>query len=138
MLLSSTDQFHARHIGPSEAEISEMLRHIGVSSLDELISEALPQAIRMDGELELDAPLSEQELLARASEIAAKNELFRSYIGMGYHSCVTPPIVQRGILENPSWYTQYTPYQAEISQGRLEALLNFQTMVIDLTGMEIP
>lgn len=135
--LSSTDVFRDRHVGPSEQEIAEMLQHLGLQSLDQLISETVPDAIRMDGRLQLRDPFTESELLARAGEIASRNHVFRSFIGMGYHATVTPPVIQRGILENPSWYTQYTPYQAEISQGRLEALLNFQTMVIDLTGMEI-
>jgi len=135
--LSSTDVFLDRHVGPSEKEIKEMLRHLGLSSLDGLISETVPNAIRMNGHLQLNDPLTESELLERAGEIASRNNVFRSFIGMGYHSTITPPAIQRGILENPSWYTQYTPYQAEISQGRLEALLNFQTVVIDLTGMEI-
>ena len=135
--LRSTDRFSDRHIGPSDIDISEMLSYVNADSLDQLVDETIPAAIRMNSELNLPAALSETELLTRASELAAKNKLFRSYIGMGYSPTVTPPAIQRGILENPSWYTQYTPYQAEISQGRLEALLNFQTMVIDLTGMEI-
>jgi glycine dehydrogenase len=137
MSLTSNDIFRDRHIGPSENQIKDMLAHLGLNSLDELMSETLPDTILMDGKLTLPEPLTESELLARASEIAYKNQLFRSYIGMGYSPTVTPPVIQRGILESPSWYTQYTPYQAEISQGRLEALLNFQTAVIDLTGMEI-
>ncbi|MEQ9104582.1 MAG: aminomethyl-transferring glycine dehydrogenase [Rhodothermales bacterium] len=135
--LSSTDFFKDRHIGPSDAEITEMLTALGLSSLEELVASTIPAAIRMDGDLELPQALSERELLDRAAELGRRNRRFRSWIGMGYHGTVTPPVIQRGILENPSWYTQYTPYQAEIAQGRLEALLNFQTMVIDLTGMEI-
>ena len=135
--LRSTDRFVDRHIGPSDADIKEMLDAIGVDSLDALINETVPASIRMDGDLELPEALTETALLARARELAEKNKVFRSYIGMGYHGTITPPVVQRGILENPSWYTQYTPYQAEIAQGRLEALLNFQTVVMDLTGMEI-
>jgi len=137
MSLTSNDIFRERHIGPSEDQIREMLSHLGLNSLEDLISETLPANIRMDGKLDLPEPFTESELLARVTQIAGKNKLFRSFIGMGYHSTVTPPVIQRGILECPSWYTQYTPYQAEISQGRLEALLNFQTVVIDLTGMEI-
>ena len=135
--LRSTDHFVDRHIGPSETDIQEMLQDIGASTLDELISQTIPATILMDGELDLPEALTETALLDRARELAAKNQVFRSYIGMGYHGTVTPPVIQRGILENPSWYTQYTPYQAEIAQGRLEALLNYQTMVMDLTGMEI-
>lgn len=135
--LTSTDRFVDRHIGPSESEIQDMLRVIGVESIDELIAQTVPSSIRMKGELNLPSPFSERELLQRATELGAKNSLFRSFIGMGYSATVTPPAIQRGIVENPSWYTQYTPYQAEIAQGRLEALLNFQTMIMDLTGMEI-
>jgi glycine dehydrogenase len=135
--LRSTDHFADRHIGPSETEIQDMLQTIGVSSLDELIDETVPKSIRMKGEMNLPAALTERELLQKATQLAGKNQVFRSFIGMGYSGTVTPPVIQRGIIENPSWYTQYTPYQAEIAQGRLEALLNFQTMVIDLTGMEI-
>jgi len=135
--LRSTDRFVDRHIGPSEADIQSMLETIGVDSLESLIDETVPASIRMNGDLDLPAALTETALLERARELADRNEWFRSYIGMGYHGTVTPPVVQRGILENPSWYTQYTPYQAEIAQGRLEALLNYQTVVMDLTGMEI-
>jgi glycine dehydrogenase len=135
--LRSSDRFVDRHIGPSESDIRDMLDAIGVSSLDALIEETVPASIRMERDMDLPEALTETALIDRARTLAGKNELFRSYIGMGYHGTVTPPVIQRGILENPSWYTQYTPYQAEIAQGRLEALLNFQTMVIDLTGMEI-
>jgi glycine dehydrogenase len=135
--LRSTDRFVDRHIGPSEADITAMLETIGVDSLESLIDETLPASIRMQGDLQLPEALTETALLERARDLADRNEWFRSYIGMGYHGTVTPPVVQRGILENPSWYTQYTPYQAEIAQGRLEALLNFQTVIMDLTGMEI-
>ncbi len=135
--LKSTDRFADRHIGPSHSDIREMLDTIGVDSLEALIDETVPASIRMEGELNLPEALTETALLERARELAEKNEVFRTYIGMGYYGTLTPPVIQRGILENPSWYTQYTPYQAEIAQGRLEALLNFQTMVMDLTGMEI-
>lgn len=135
--LKSTDRFVDRHIGPSDSEIHDMLQVVGVESIDELIAQTVPSSIRMKGELNLPAPLTERELLQRATELGAKNSVFRSFIGMGYSGTVTPPAIQRGIIENPAWYTQYTPYQAEIAQGRLEALLNFQTMIIDLTGMEI-
>jgi len=131
------DKFVNRHIGPDDKEINEMLEVIGASTLDELIDETIPSQIRLKEKLNLDEPVSEYEFLQNLKEIAGKNKLFRSYIGMGYYPTITPPVILRNILENPGWYTQYTPYQAEISQGRLEALLNFQTMVIDLTAMDI-
>jgi glycine dehydrogenase len=134
---SSTDGFARRHIGPTPGEIQQMLEVLGLSSLDDLIDKTVPAAIRIQQPLELLPPKSEHAALAELQEIAAKNQVFRSYIGMGYHDCITPPVIQRNILENPGWYTAYTPYQAEIAQGRLEALLNFQTMIIDLTGLEI-
>ncbi|PSB17013.1 glycine dehydrogenase (aminomethyl-transferring), partial [filamentous cyanobacterium CCP2] len=130
-------EFEGRHIGPREAEIQQMLAVLGMASLDELIEQAVPAAIRLKQPLQLGAGQSEAGLLAALKQIAAQNQVFRSYMGMGYHNCIIPPVIQRNILENPGWYTQYTPYQPEISQGRLEALLNFQTMVMDLTGMEI-
>ena len=126
-----------RHIGPSESDIEEMLGSLGYRSLEELIDAAVPEAIRLRRPLALGEGVNEREMLARLREIAAKNKLLRSYIGMGYHGTYTPPVIQRNILENPGWYTAYTPYQAEISQGRLEALLVYQTMVADLTGLEI-
>ena len=114
-----------------------MLDLLGYPSLDALIDEAVPAQIRLRRPLQLPAARSEHEVLAALKEIASQNQVFRSYIGMGYHDCITPAVIQRNILENPGWYTPYTPYQAEIAQGRLEALLNFQTMVIDLTGLEV-
>ena len=129
--------FEARHIGPDADDVREMLSTVGFDSLDELIHRAVPEAIRYRGELRLPEPVTEAELLKRLRAIASENRVLRSYIGMGYHGTITPGVIQRNILENPGWYTQYTPYQAEISQGRLEALLNFQTMVIDLTGLPI-
>ena len=135
--LSFTDRFKRRHNGSSEEETREMLGVVGVSSLDELADATVPAAIRMENSLDLPEALAEYELLQRVQDIASQNEIYRSFIGMGYHDTITPPAIQRNVLENPSWYTQYTPYQAEISQGRLEALLNYQTMVIDLTGLEI-
>ena len=135
--LSFTDLFSRRHNGSSDAEVQEMLDHVGVSSLDELSQATVPASILRNEPLDLPGALSEYELLERVQDIANQNELYRSFIGMGYHDTITPPAIQRNVLENPAWYTQYTPYQAEISQGRLEALLNFQTMVIDLTGLEI-
>lgn len=131
------DKFVYRHLGPDEKEINEMLEVIGTSSLDELISETIPQQIRNTGEMKLDEPLSEYKFLQNLKKTASKNKVFKSYIGMGYYPSIVPQVIQRNILENPGWYTQYTPYQAEISQGRLEALLNFQTMVMDLTAMDI-
>lgn len=135
--LHSTDVFTRRHVGPSEAEQHHMLDTLGLASLDELVDQTIPSSIRLQQPLNLPAGISEQALLENAAQLASQNEIFRSFIGMGYHGTVTPPAIQRNILENPSWYTQYTPYQAEIAQGRLEALLNFQTMLIDLTGLEI-
>jgi glycine dehydrogenase len=135
--LAHPDRFARRHIGPDEEEVAEMLRVVGVDSLDQLIEQTIPSTIRLRRELDLAAPKSEHELLEQLQAIAAENEVWRSFLGMGYSDCITPPVIQRNVLENPGWYTQYTPYQAEISQGRLEALLNFQTMVCDLTALEI-
>ncbi len=132
-----TDSFAIRHIGPSADTIEQMLEVLGFSSLDNLVDRAVPPAIRLDRPLQLPKPQSEYAALQKLKQIASKNQVFRSFIGMGYHDCITPPVIQRNILENPGWYTAYTPYQAEIAQGRLEALLNFQTMIIDLTGLEI-
>jgi len=130
------DFANRRHIGPSPAEMEEMLKAVGVPTLDALIDETVPKAIRQKAALDW-APLSEHELLARMHEVAAKNRVMTSLIGQGYYGTVTPPAIQRNILENPAWYTAYTPYQPEIAQGRLEALLNFQTMVCDLTGLDV-
>jgi glycine dehydrogenase len=140
--LAPSDTFVRRHIGPSESEIGEMLGTLGVGSLDQLIDETVPAAIRFDRPLELEGLpagrlLGERELLDRLRGIAGRNQVFRSFLGLGYADCITPGVIQRNILENPGWYTQYTPYQAEISQGRLEALLNYQTMVADLTGLPV-
>ncbi len=135
--LSNSDPFPRRHIGPSADETSQMLQAIGYSSLDALIDAAVPPQIRLKRSLQLPAGRSEHEVLSALKDIAAQNQVFRSCIGMGYYDCFTPAVIQRNLLENPGWYTQYTPYQAEIAQGRLEALLNFQTMVIDLTGFEV-
>jgi glycine dehydrogenase len=131
------DAFLWRHIGPRETEIASMLKTLAFASLEELVEQAVPQAIRLKSPLRLGDSHNEYDLLKELQEIAQENQVFRSFIGMGYSGCITPPVIQRNILENPGWYTQYTPYQPEISQGRLEALLNFQTMVTDLTGMEI-
>ncbi|PLX13215.1 MAG: glycine dehydrogenase (aminomethyl-transferring) [Marinilabiliales bacterium] len=132
-----TDKFVDRHIGPREQELTSMLKKIGVDSLDHLIDETVPKKIRLQNKLNLPEGMSEYEYTIHLKEIASKNKQFRSYIGQGYYNTITPAVIQRNILENPSWYTSYTPYQAEISQGRLEALLNYQTMVMDLTGMDM-
>ncbi len=129
--------FARRHIGPGRDELGAMLGVIGAGSLDELIDETVPSSIRLKRQLSLPPGISEHALLEELRAKAAMNRVYKSYIGLGYYDCVTPGVIQRNILENPGWYTQYTPYQAEISQGRLEALLNFQTMIVDLTGMEI-
>jgi len=135
--LNFTDRFVDRHIGPDEADIRDMLAELGYESLDALIDAAIPESIRFRGRLRLPEAVSEYEVLEEARSIASRNQIYRSYLGMGYHDTITPPVIQRNILENPGWYTAYTPYQAEIAQGRLEALLNFQTMIIDLTGLPI-
>ncbi len=132
-----TDSFISRHTGPRDHEINEMLTKIGVNSLDELISKTIPESIRLNKSLDLPDEMSEYEYSKFIRKIALKNKVFRSYIGMGYYGTILPAVIKRNILENPGWYTSYTPYQAEISQGRLEALLIFQTVVMELTGMEI-
>ena len=129
--------FVPRHIGPNSDDIQQMLKVLGFSSLDALINQTVPQAIRLKQPLKLPEAESEYAALAFLKKVAAKNQVFRSYIGMGYYDSITPPVIGRNILENPGWYTAYTPYQPEIAQGRLEALLNFQTLIIDLTGLEI-
>src|SRR5687767_8094362 len=134
--LLAPDSFASRHIGPSDDELKEMLGAVGYASLDELIDATVPASIRMRGALELPPAQSEFEALAGLRALARKNRLTRSFLGLGFYETITPPPIQRNILENPGWYTAYTPYQAEIAQGRLEALLNFQTVVIDLTGLE--
>jgi glycine dehydrogenase len=135
--LEQRDDFVGRHIGPDNAETRAMLRTLGLESLDQLIGQVIPASILSTSPLPLPEGCSESEALARLRAIAGRNRVLRSFIGTGYYSCYTPAVVQRNVLENPAWYTAYTPYQPEISQGRLEALLNFQTMVTDLTGMEI-
>ncbi|SFE41097.1 aminomethyl-transferring glycine dehydrogenase [Thermophagus xiamenensis] len=131
------NQFKDRHIGPDSGDVAFMLKKIGVSSLDDLVNEVVPETIRLKKTLNLSPAISEQEYLDRIRNIASKNKVFKSYIGMGYYNTFSPPVIIRNVLENPVWYTSYTPYQAEISQGRLEALLNFQTMVSELTGMPL-
>ncbi|MEP7233757.1 MAG: aminomethyl-transferring glycine dehydrogenase [Ignavibacteriota bacterium] len=136
-VLQQYDGFTDRHIGPNPAEQQKMLDYIGASSLDELIAQTIPSKIRLKDALKSVKAKTEVQFLSEFKTIASKNKIFKSYIGMGYYDCVTPPVILRNLMENPGWYTQYTPYQAEIAQGRLESLLNFQTMVIDLTGLEI-
>ena len=131
------DKFVNRHIGPDENQIKEMLEVTGAATLDQLIDETIPQQIRLTKETGLEKAVSEYKFLQNLKAIAEKNKIYKSYIGMGYYPTIVPQVILRNILENPGWYTQYTPYQAEISQGRLEALLNFQTMIIDLTAMDI-
>ncbi|NUN68304.1 MAG: glycine dehydrogenase (aminomethyl-transferring), partial [Bacteroidetes bacterium] len=135
--LNPSDIFEPRHIAPNEADTAEMLKVIGAASLDELIDQTVPPSIRLEAPMKIGKAMTEQETLNHVRTIAARNKVYRSYIGMGYYGTIVPQVIQRNILENPGWYTQYTPYQAEIAQGRLEALLNYQTMVIDLTGMQI-
>jgi glycine dehydrogenase len=134
---ASAHSFERRHIGPGDEGIAEMLDALGYDSLDELVDIAIPESIRFRGELATGVAASEFEALQELRRMASRNRVFRSYLGMGYHDCFTPPVIQRKVLENPAWYTAYTPYQAEIAQGRLEALLNFQTVVVDLTGLPI-
>src|SRR4030081_4060196 len=131
------DSFARRHIGPNEEEVRDMLRELGFENLDALIDATVPKNIRLDRQLNLPEAKSEAEALAELRAISKKNKVARSFIGAGYSDCILPPVIQRNILENPGWYTAYTPYQAELAQGRLEALLNFQTMITDLTAMEI-
>ena len=137
LLEQQSNEFFARHIGPHEADSNRMLKKIGVKSLEELISQTVPATIRMQEELDIPAAMSEHEYLRHIKDISLRNKVFSTYIGQGYYDTITPSVILRNIFENPGWYTQYTPYQAEISQGRLESLLNFQTMVSDLTGLSI-
>ncbi|MDR8389594.1 aminomethyl-transferring glycine dehydrogenase [Aliifodinibius sp. S!AR15-10] len=131
------ERFWHRHIGPDDEQVKEMLTAIGAESLDQLMDETVPADIRLTKQLELDEPMSEYRFLEQFRALASKNEIYKSFIGMGYYETLTPNVIQRNVLENPGWYTSYTPYQAEIAQGRLEALINFQTMVSDLTGLEL-
>lgn len=134
----SLDKFSGRHIGPTESERADMLKVIGVDSLETLISQVIPAPIRLQEPLKMaQEGMSEYEFLNHIKALAAKNKPYRTFIGMGYYPTATLSVVMRNIFENPAWYTSYTPYQAEISQGRLEALLNFQTMILSMTGMEI-
>src|SRR5438874_2480499 len=131
------NSFARRHIGPNEDEVAAMLSELELESIERLIDAAVPRNIRLHRQLNLPESKSEIEALAELQAIAKKNKVARSFIGAGYYDCITPPVIQRNILENPGWYTAYTPYQAEIAQGRLEALLNFQQMIIDLTALDI-
>ncbi len=129
--------FVERHLGVDSKQISEMLKSIGFSSLESFIQAVVPKSIQSKKLLDLPKGLSEDEALKKLKSIAAENQIYRNFIGMGYYNCIIPGVIQRNIFENPGWYTQYTPYQAEISQGRLEALINFQTLISDLTGLPV-
>ena len=135
--IAVTEDFSTRHIGVGRSEQQEMLTELGLSSLQELIDKVVPPSIRRTDRMEVGEGMGEHEALARLRTMAGKNRLLTSYIGQGYHNTLTPPVIQRNILENPAWYTSYTPYQPEISQGRLEAMFTFQTMVSDLTGFPL-
>ncbi len=135
--LEITKRFADRHIGPTQSEVDEMVSELGYNSLDELIENTIPKQIRLSEKMELDESISEYKFIEELKSLSSKNKVFKTYIGMGYYPTIVPAVIQRNILENPGWYTQYTPYQAEISQGRLEALVNFQTMIIDLTGLPL-
>src|ERR1700754_864557 len=131
------NEFAGRHIGPGEKETAEMLKTIGVKSLDELIDRTIPASIRSKKKLNISGAQSEHQYLTSLRQVAALNKVLKSYIGQGYYDTIVPSVILRNVFENPGWYTQYTPYQAEISQGRLESLLNFQTMASELTGLPI-
>ena len=134
-VFAATDKFLHRHVGSTGAIRQAMLEKVGFTQMEELVDAAVPKVIRLKEPLKLDAPLSESEALAKLKNIMSKNQVLKSFIGVGYYETITPGVILRNVLENPGWYTAYTPYQAEIAQGRLQALLNFQTMVADLTGM---
>src|SRR3954449_7427391 len=136
-MLFDFERFQSRHIGPDAEETAAMLKAVGAASLDSLIDEAIPARIRLKAPLNLPEGESEHQFLSELQTIASRNKIARSFIGYGYYDTITPSVILRNVLENPGWYTPYTPYQAEIAQGRLESLLNFQTMVTDLTGMEV-
>src|SRR4030095_10609515 len=130
-------EFITRHIGPDEHQTRQMLKTIGVPDLDTLVNKTVPPAIRMQHDLDLPAAMSEHQYLQHIKEVSLQNKVYKNYIGQGYYDTIIPSVILRNVFENPGWYTQYTPYQAEISQGRLESLLNFQTMVSDLTALPI-
>ena len=130
------DRFVRRHIGPAPVDIQSMLKELGYSNLSDFSSSIVPDSILHTETMNIPAPLSESEVLLKLKLLASKNKIFKNYLGHGYYGTITPGVIKRNILENPGWYTQYTPYQAELAQRRLEALLNFQTMICDLTGME--
>ncbi|HRG76233.1 MAG TPA: glycine dehydrogenase (aminomethyl-transferring), partial [Leptospiraceae bacterium] len=135
--LDPADNFLKRHVGSDNNEVQEMLNTLGYSSLDAMIDTAVPKNIRLKNPIRVTEPKSEYEVLQELKKILSQNKIFKTFIGTGFNDCIIPAVIQRNILENPGWYTAYTPYQAEIAQGRLEALLNFQTMIIDMTGLEI-
>mgnify|MGYP005628872947 FL=1 len=133
----NTNSFAQRHIGPRKSDLNKMLKTIGLNSMEELINQTIPEDILLKERLSLNKAMSEQEYQDHNNLLSVKNKLFKTYIGLGYHNSFLPPVIQRNILENPGWYSAYSPYQAEIAQGRLEALINFQTTVCDLTGMDL-
>ncbi|MBP7534538.1 MAG: glycine dehydrogenase (aminomethyl-transferring), partial [Chitinophagales bacterium] len=133
----ATDHFVERHIGTSPQQVAYMLQQLHVDSLDQLINETVPPNIQLTAPLAIGDPMSEYQYLQHVQQLMSRNQLWKSYIGMGYYGTIVPAVIQRNIFENPGWYTQYTPYQAEIAQGRLEALLNFQTVICDLTNMPV-
>ena len=137
MIDDNSKEFIYRHIGPSEEEQVKMLRAVGYKTLEDVMKNTVPEKILLKDELKIDNPLSENDALKKLKSISKKNKIFRNFIGMGYYNSFTPNVILRNILENPGWYTSYTPYQPEVAQGRLEMLLNFQQLIIDLTGMDI-
>ena len=137
MIDNNSKEFIYRHIGPSELEQKSMLKEVGYNSLDDLMKNTVPEKILLKDELKIEEPLSENDALKKLKTISKQNKIFRNFIGMGYYNTFTPNVILRNILENPGWYTSYTPYQPEVAQGRLEMLLNFQQLIIDLTGMDI-
>ena len=137
MIDNNSKEFIYRHIGPSEEEQQKMLKTVGYKTLENLMDNTVPEKILLKDDLKIDEPLSENDALKKLKSISKQNTIFRNFIGMGYYNSFTPNVILRNILENPGWYTSYTPYQPEVAQGRLEMLLNFQQMVIDFTGMDI-
>ena len=137
MIDDNSKEFIKRHIGPSEEDQSKMLQYVGYKPLEDLMSNTVPEKILLKDDLKVDQPMSENDALKKLKSISKKNKIFKNFIGMGYYNSITPNVILRNILENPGWYTSYTPYQPEVAQGRLEMLLNFQQSIIDLTGMDI-